>query len=89
MMDAVECSVGMVRRANAALSSGQCFCCEGGCESPNFTNCATYRHDAAGQTAMFGPLTSLHDIPTSKFQIKRLFPNKAAIARRLQRTAGL
>ena len=76
MMDAVDCAICMERPANTALSCGHCFCCQDGCESKTFTTCATCRQDVAGRTVLFGPVTSLHDMLTSKFQMEGIFPKR-------------
>ena len=76
MMDAVDCPICMERPANTALSCGHCFCCQEGCESQTFTTCATCRRQAASRTPLFGPVTSLHDILSSKFQMEGLFPKR-------------
>ena len=77
MMDAVDCPICMERPANTALSCGHCFCCQEGCESQTFTTCATCRREtAACRTPLYGPVTSLHDILSSKFQMEGLFPKR-------------
>ena len=77
MMDAVDCPICMERPANTALSCGHCFCCQEGRESQTFTTCATCRREtAACRTPLYGPVTSLHDILSSKFQMEGLFPKR-------------
>ena len=80
LMMAIECPVCMEQPATTALSCGHCFCCHQGCESKNVSACPTCRAQVETRTVLFGPVTWLHEIVASRFELEHLFPTADARA---------